>query len=53
MNSKLFKPNNDSRLAKFLELTPVAIYKWKKDHPKKYELIKLGWEQKCKQMKTH
>jgi len=44
----IFQSNNLSMLAKYLEVTPATIYGWKKNNTKKFDLVKSGWESKCK-----
>ena len=46
-DKRLFKPNNDSLLAKHLKLGGVNIYSWKRINIDKYRIIKRYWANRC------
>lgn len=47
MNKNKFDPNNDTRLAEYLEVEPKTIYDTKLKKPKVYNALKKGWAIKC------
>ena len=50
MDKRLYKPNNDSLLAKHLKVGSQTIYIWKRNFPEKYDLVKRGWIQLCSEV---
>ena len=51
MKKTIYQPNNKSMLAKYLGVTPTTIHNWKRDKPKKYNLVMIGWVSLCKGIK--
>ena len=49
-DKRLYKPNNDSLLAKHLKVGSQTIYIWKRNFPEKYDLVKRGWIQLCSEI---
>ena len=47
MNKNKYDPNNDTRLAEYLECEPKTIYETKLKKPKIYKALKKGWTIKC------
>ena len=58
---KIYNPKSISSLAKYLQVTSATVFGWRRatyrvdgetiENPKsalKFELIMLGWQQKCK-----
>lgn len=45
---KVFQPDNINSLARYLELSPATIHFYKREKPKKFNLLKLGWKEVCR-----
>lgn len=44
---KIFNPDNLSRMASYMDSTYQTLYFYRKEKPKKFELLLLGWKAKC------
>ena len=45
---KIYQPHNLSALARYLDTTSQNIHWYKREKPKKFELLQLGWEEVCR-----
>lgn len=46
--SKVYQPKNLNSMARYLEISAQTLHWYKREKPKKFELLKLGWQEVCK-----
>lgn len=43
-----YQPDNISSLSRYLDISAQTLHFYKREKPKKFELIMLGWGEVCK-----